>query len=98
VTVSAVARNTSFLDSVHPRPTALIAADGVVIGRYATDQQAGRSIELRRLGLEPRGAARDELHRSRGGHYDVYAGGLDQATALRIGTDFLLRHANRRID
>ncbi|HWF55737.1 MAG TPA: alpha/beta fold hydrolase [Solirubrobacteraceae bacterium] len=38
-------------------------------------------------------APRGELYRSRGGHYDVYAGGLDHATVLHIETDFLLRHA-----
>jgi hypothetical protein len=38
-------------------------------------------------------APRGELYRSRGGHYDVYAGGLDHDTVLQIETDFLRRHA-----
>jgi dienelactone hydrolase len=34
-----------------------------------------------------------ELYRSRGGHYDVYAGGLDHDNVVRIETSFLRRHA-----
>jgi uncharacterized protein len=34
-----------------------------------------------------------ELYRSRGGHYDVYAGGLDHDAVLRVEVDFLRRHA-----
>jgi hypothetical protein len=33
-----------------------------------------------------------ELYRSRGGHYDVYAGGLDHENVLRVETSFLHRH------
>jgi uncharacterized protein len=38
-------------------------------------------------------APRGELFRSRGGHYDVYAGGLDHENVLRVETAFLRRHA-----
>lgn len=38
-------------------------------------------------------APRGELYRSRGGHYDVYAGGLDHENVLRVETAFLRRHA-----
>jgi uncharacterized protein len=38
-------------------------------------------------------APRGELYRSRGGHYDVYAGGLDHENVLRVELDFLRRHA-----
>ena len=38
-------------------------------------------------------APRGELYRSRGGHYDVYAGGLDHENVLRVETAFLQRHA-----
>jgi uncharacterized protein len=38
-------------------------------------------------------APRGELYRSRGGHYDVYAGGLDHENVLRIETSFLHRHS-----
>jgi hypothetical protein len=34
-----------------------------------------------------------ELYRSRGGHYDVYAGGLDHENVLRVETSFLHRHS-----
>ncbi|AWG62822.1 alpha/beta hydrolase [Mycobacteroides abscessus] len=34
-----------------------------------------------------------ELYRSRGGHYDVYAGGLDHENVLRVETSFLRRHS-----
>jgi uncharacterized protein len=34
-----------------------------------------------------------ELYRSRGGHYDVYAGGLDHENVLRVEASFLRRHA-----
>ncbi|KAA8963656.1 alpha/beta fold hydrolase [Mycobacterium sp.] len=34
-----------------------------------------------------------ELYRSRGGHYDVYAGGLDHENVLRAEVAFLRRHA-----
>src|SRR3954469_9421267 len=34
-----------------------------------------------------------ELHRSRGGHYDVYEGGADHDNVLRVEVDFLRRHA-----
>ncbi len=36
-----------------------------------------------------------ELYRSRGGHYDVYAGGLDHENVLRVETSFLHRHADK---
>lgn len=39
------------------------------------------------------GAPRGELYRSRGGHYDVYAGGLDHENVLRVETAFLQRHS-----
>lgn len=38
-------------------------------------------------------APRGELYRSRGGHYDVYAGGLDHSDVLRVELEFLTRHA-----
>ena len=38
-------------------------------------------------------APRAELYRSRGGHYDVYAGGLDHENVLRVETSFLQRHS-----
>jgi uncharacterized protein len=38
-------------------------------------------------------APRGELYRSRGGHYDVYAGGLDHDNVIRVETAFLQRHA-----
>jgi dienelactone hydrolase len=38
-------------------------------------------------------APRGELYRSRGGHYDVYAGGLDHEKVLRVETSFLHRHS-----
>jgi hypothetical protein len=39
------------------------------------------------------GAPLGELYRSRGGHYDVYAGGLDHENVLRVETSFLHRHS-----
>ncbi|MFJ4654871.1 alpha/beta hydrolase [Nocardia sp. NPDC088792] len=38
-------------------------------------------------------APRGELYRSRGGHYDVYSGGLDHSDVLRVELEFLTRHA-----
>ena len=38
-------------------------------------------------------APRGELYRSRGGHYDVYAGGRDHDNVLRVELEFLRRHA-----
>jgi pimeloyl-ACP methyl ester carboxylesterase len=38
-------------------------------------------------------APRGELYRSRGGHYDVYAGGLDHENVVRVEMEFLRRHA-----
>jgi uncharacterized protein len=38
-------------------------------------------------------APRGELYRSRGGHYDVYAGGLDHENVLRVEISFLRRHS-----
>ncbi|CQA08831.1 X-Pro dipeptidyl-peptidase (S15 family) [Mycobacteroides abscessus] len=38
-------------------------------------------------------APRGELYRSRGGHYDVYAGGIDHENVLRVETAFLQRHS-----
>jgi uncharacterized protein len=38
-------------------------------------------------------APRAELHRSRGGHYDVYQGGVDHDSVLRTEVEFLHRHA-----
>jgi uncharacterized protein len=37
-------------------------------------------------------AARGELYRSRGGHYDVYQGGMDHANVIRVEVEFLRRH------
>jgi dienelactone hydrolase len=37
-----------------------------------------------------------ELYRSRGGHYDVYAGGEDHENVLRVEVEFLRRHARLR--
>lgn len=34
-----------------------------------------------------------ELYRSRGGHYDVYAGGIDHENVVRVETSFLRRHS-----
>jgi hypothetical protein len=38
-------------------------------------------------------APRGELHRTRGGHYDVYEGGESFEEALRVELEFLHRHA-----
>lgn len=38
-------------------------------------------------------APHGELYRSRGGHYDVYAGGLDHENVLRVETSFLQRQS-----
>jgi hypothetical protein len=38
-------------------------------------------------------AAHAELHRSKGGHYDVYEGGLAFEDVRRIEVEFLRRHA-----
>jgi pimeloyl-ACP methyl ester carboxylesterase len=38
-------------------------------------------------------APRGELYRSRGGHYDVYSGGLDHENVVRVELEFLRRHA-----
>jgi acetyl esterase/lipase len=38
-------------------------------------------------------APRGELYRSRGGHYDVYAGGIDHENVVRVETSFLQRHS-----
>ncbi|MFJ9370256.1 hypothetical protein ACIRRA_38350 [Nocardia sp. NPDC101769] len=38
-------------------------------------------------------APRGELYRSRGGHYDVYADGVDHSDVLRVELEFLTRHA-----
>jgi uncharacterized protein len=37
-----------------------------------------------------------ELYRSRGGHYDVYADGLDHTNVLQVELGFLQRHAHSR--
>jgi fermentation-respiration switch protein FrsA (DUF1100 family) len=39
-------------------------------------------------------APRGELYRSRGGHYDVYAGGLDHENVVRVEMEFLRRHSS----
>jgi dienelactone hydrolase len=39
-------------------------------------------------------APRAELHRSRGGHYDVYEGGVDHDNVVRTEVEFLHRHAH----
>jgi hypothetical protein len=38
-------------------------------------------------------AAHTELHRSKGGHYDVYEGGVAFDDVLRLEVEFLRRHA-----
>jgi uncharacterized protein len=38
-------------------------------------------------------APRGELYRSRGGHYDVYAGGLDHNNVVQVELEFLRRHS-----
>jgi pimeloyl-ACP methyl ester carboxylesterase len=38
-------------------------------------------------------APRGELYRSRGGHYDVYAGGLDHDNVVQVELEFLRRHS-----
>ena len=38
-------------------------------------------------------APQAELYRSRGGHYDVYEGGLDHDNVLNVEIEFLRRHA-----
>jgi pimeloyl-ACP methyl ester carboxylesterase len=53
------------------------------------DTMAPIGPALRVAGRAPRG----ELYRSRGGHYDVYAGGLDHENVLRVEMEFLRRHA-----
>jgi hypothetical protein len=42
-------------------------------------------------------AAHGELYRSRGGHYDVYAGGLDHDNVVQVQMAFLRRHARRGV-
>ncbi|HEX3545489.1 MAG TPA: alpha/beta fold hydrolase [Mycobacterium sp.] len=42
-------------------------------------------------------AAHGELYRSRGGHYDVYAGGLDHDNVVQVQMAFLRRHARRAV-
>jgi hypothetical protein len=39
-------------------------------------------------------AARGELYRSRGGHYDVYHGGLDHDNVVGVEVEFLRRLAH----
>jgi pimeloyl-ACP methyl ester carboxylesterase len=39
-------------------------------------------------------APRAELYRSRGGHYDVYEGGIDHDNVLRTEVEFLHRHTD----
>jgi hypothetical protein len=38
-------------------------------------------------------APHGELYRSRGGHYDVYAGGLDHDNVVQVELEFLRRHS-----
>lgn len=38
-------------------------------------------------------APKGELYRSRGGHYDVYAGGIDHENTVQVELDFLRRHS-----
>lgn len=38
-------------------------------------------------------APNGELYRSRGGHYDVYAGGVDHENTVQVELDFLRRHS-----
>ncbi|MGW4535951.1 alpha/beta hydrolase [Nocardia sp. NPDC004340] len=54
-----------------------------------TDSMAPTGPATRAAARAPRG----ELYRSRGGHYDVYAGGLGHTDVLRVELEFLNRHA-----
>ena len=38
-------------------------------------------------------APRGELYRSRGGHYDVYKGGLDHDNVVQVELEFLRRYS-----
>lgn len=52
------------------------------------DTMAPTGPALRVAARAPRG----ELYRSRGGHYDVYAGGLDHDSVVQVELAFLRRH------
>ncbi|WP_028935446.1 alpha/beta hydrolase [Pseudonocardia spinosispora] len=54
-----------------------------------TDTMAPTGPATRVAARAPHG----ELYRSRGGHYDVYAGGLDHDNVLEVELAFLRRHA-----
>ncbi|MGW1742913.1 alpha/beta hydrolase [Nocardia sp. NPDC001965] len=54
-----------------------------------TDSVAPTTPALKAAMRAPRG----ELYRSRGGHYDVYEGGLDHQNVLRVELEFLKRHS-----
>jgi pimeloyl-ACP methyl ester carboxylesterase len=54
-----------------------------------TDTQAPVAPALRVAELAPHA----ELHRSKGGHYDVYQGGVAFDDTLRLEVEFLRRHA-----
>jgi dipeptidyl aminopeptidase/acylaminoacyl peptidase len=53
------------------------------------DTMAPVAPALRVVDKAPHG----ELHRSRGGHYDVYEGGADHDNVLNVEVEFLHRHA-----
>jgi uncharacterized protein len=54
------------------------------------DTMAPTGPALRVAAQAPRG----ELYRSRGGHYDVYAGGLDHDNVVQVELEFLRRHSS----
>ena len=72
----------AFIDRISPTPLLMIVGieDAMTPAADALAAYA-RALEPKQLLLVP------------GGHYDVYAGGLDHAAVLHIETDFLLRHA-----
>ena len=53
------------------------------------DTMAPTRPALRVAAQTPRG----ELYRSRGGHYDVYAAGLDHDNLLQVELEFLRKHS-----
>ncbi|MDX6336249.1 MAG: uncharacterized protein QOG05_3589 [Streptosporangiaceae bacterium] len=59
----------------------------LVVAEHDTMAPAGPALRVAET------APRGELHRSRGGHYDVYQGGKSFDDVLRVEVDFLHRHA-----
>jgi fermentation-respiration switch protein FrsA (DUF1100 family) len=86
----------SLLDVAFHRPVRVAAAARcpLLMVVAESDTMAPTRPAVRVAARAPRG----ELYRSRGRHYDVYAGGIDHHNVLRVELDFLLRHAgvNRR--